>query len=102
MGILFLFVFVVLCIIATLGSFILYQMCYWIGLKGLHLPLSSRWLWVLVCLTTCMANLYGLLFLLNDSKGDTPDPSLVWRCLMGLSLLVSVVAYFVGIKLIKS
>jgi hypothetical protein len=101
MGILILFVFVVLCLFATLGAFILYQIGYWIGLKWLHLPLPSRWLWALVCLTTYLVNLYGLLFLLNDSKGDMPNPSIIWKYLMGISLIVSVVTYFLGIKLIK-
>ena len=101
MGILFLFVLVVIGFIAVVGAAILYQLGYWIGLRGLQLPLSSRTLWAIVCVTACLVNLYGLLFLLNDSKGDTPDTSIVWKFLMGVSLLISIVTYFFGLRLIK-
>lgn len=101
MGILFLFVLIVMGFIAIVGAMIVYQLGYWIIIKWMQLSFPTHWLWTLVCTAAGLLNLSGLLFLLNDAKNDTPDPSLIWKIMMVISVLLSTLTYFIGLRFIK-
>ena len=102
MGIIFVFILFLIVLLTVGGGTIFYHLSYLIAIKWLHFSLSSKWLWVFICLIISCVNLYCLLFFLNDSKGGTPDISVVWKFLMGVSVIISVLTCFVGLRLIKT
>ncbi|MEZ4903553.1 MAG: hypothetical protein R2822_18205 [Spirosomataceae bacterium] len=101
MGILLMFLVFVIGIITIIGSALVYQLSYWIGLKWLYLPISTHWLWALACAATEFLNLSGLFFLLSDSKNDSPNPSIIWKSMMIVSVLLSTLNYMLGLRFIK-
>lgn len=102
MGIIFVFILFLIILLTVGGGVISYNLCHFIAIKWHHLPLSPKWLWAIVCLIISTINLYCLLFFLNDSKGGTPDMSIVWKFLIGVSVGLSLLTCFVGLRLIKT
>jgi hypothetical protein len=102
MGIIFVFILFLITLLTVGGGAVFYNLCHLITIKWLHFPLSPKWIWVSICLIISIINLYCLLFFLNDSKGSTPDISIVWKFLMGVSAGLSLLTCFVGLRLIKT
>lgn len=102
MGIIIMFVLILMAVFTIVGAAIIYLICHEVVIKWLHIPIYPRGLWLFICLLFSAINVYCLVFLLNDSRGDTPDTSLVWKSLIGVSVVLSALTWWVGMRLIKS
>jgi hypothetical protein len=102
MGIIIMFVLMLMVVFTIVGAAIVYLIGHEVLLRYLHLPLSPKGLWLFICLAFGVVNVYCLVVLLNDSQGSTPDTSMIWKFLIGVSVVLSGLTCWVGSRFIKS
>lgn len=101
MGILVVFILFLILLTTIAGATLFYRISHVLFINWLHLPFSTVWIWGIICLIINIINLSFLLFLFNDSKNDNPNPGIIWLFLMGVSVLLSIATFFIGLKMIK-
>lgn len=83
---------------AFLATRLLYFLCHLILIRWLHLAISTKLMWSLICLALLPPALRFFYAVLLDSKGGTPDMSGVWKFFMVLSVVLLGLSWAVGLK----
>jgi hypothetical protein len=98
MGILLMFLLFCMLLYALLVTHGVYYLLQLVLLQWMGLDLSTKALWIIVNLVLWALSFRFFYFLLEDSKGGTPNVEGVWKFYLVLDTLLFLIVFLYGYK----